>query len=635
MTHLVALTWPVVVLSLASLGVGLLLLSPTRLRARHPLWLHASIAFVLGQGVLGTAFEFIALAGRFTSAVVARTVSVAALAAVVMLVREHRSWRRELTRGWHAWLEASLVWKTVALTVAGFFIYGFSSIGGWLIVDAPAFYMAIAKMIGGTGHLAALPGYDSFSSVGLIAELHMAALYAMGQTGTDPRILPWASFLPTMGLFYGLARTCGLTRRGALLTLAMLVSSSAVVELWGSGKTDLLALGPAIAACILVLTWWDQPSDATPLAIAGLLTGFACVIKLSYLVAFVPVVAVLTLWRTVAMEAGGRLSATWRQMLASSLHAAASLSACFTVAFVPHLLKNWLLLGSAFAPTEAVPFFSRDTTIRLLLTYPFALTYGRYWGQLGTISPLVLAYAPLAVFYGPKALHWTRNRILAVGSAAAVGMLAWLILYPSMLAPRYFLATPLLFALPAAAAAESLSRRHAFLPILVAPAIFVAIAVTPRHADATGGLVFNGFRTALSRLAGPQGPCSESAPFDIECAAAESINARAARGDRVLILSWVRVWLRSDLLLAGSHTAELNRFLVCHAAGCDPSEFWTIFRTQPHFRFILHDKAAFGFGFHPRVLPGAFDSPPPDVHVRRLFSMPTIDAYEVAFEPEQ
>ena len=31
------------------------------------------------------------------------------------------------------------------------------------IVDAPAFYMAFAKMIAGTGRLVALPGYDSFS----------------------------------------------------------------------------------------------------------------------------------------------------------------------------------------------------------------------------------------------------------------------------------------------------------------------------------------------------------------------------------------------------------------------------------------------------------------------------------------
>jgi hypothetical protein len=627
MTHLVALTWPALVLSLASLGIGMLCLAPTLLRARHPLWLHASIAFVLGQGVLGTAFEFIALAGRFTSAVVMCVVSVAALVALVMLVLEHRSWRRELAHGWHAWREAPLVWKAVALSAVGFFIYGFSSIGGWLIIDAPAFYMAIAKMVGGTGRLVPLPGYDALSSVGLITELHMAALYAMGQTGTDPRILPWVSFPPTMGLFYGLARICGLTRRAALLTLVMVVSSTAVVALLGSGKTELLALGPAVATCVLVLTWWDEPSDPTPLAIGGLLTGFACVIKLGYLVGFLPVVAVLTLWRTVAMEGGGRWPAPWRPVRSSSLRAAAFLSAGFAVAFAPHLLKNWLLFDSAFAPVDIdSPWFIRRTTTRLLLTYPFALTYGRYWGQIGTISPLVLAYAPLAVFYGPKASHWTRNRVFAVSSAAAAGMAAWVILCPSLLAPRYFLATPMLFALPAAAAADILSRRNALHPLLVALLILVVGAATPRQAN--NFIYVDGFRTSLSRIMGPQGPCSGSAPYDTLCAAAESINARAAHGDRVLILSFVRLWLRPDLLLAAGKSREVDRFSACHAAGCNPSEYWTIFRTQGRFRFILQDKTTWG------VPPGLFDSPPPDMHVRRLFSTPTIDAYEVAFEPQ-
>src|SRR5262245_49232028 len=153
MTHLVALTWPALVLSLASLGIGLLCLAPTRLRARHPFWLYASVAFVLGQGVLGTAFEVTALAGRFTNAVATSVFPVGALGALARSVLDHGGWRRELTHAWHAWRDAPLMWKAVALTVIGFFIYGFSSIGGWLIAVGPAFYMAIAKMIGGTGRL--------------------------------------------------------------------------------------------------------------------------------------------------------------------------------------------------------------------------------------------------------------------------------------------------------------------------------------------------------------------------------------------------------------------------------------------------------------------------------------------------
>jgi hypothetical protein len=588
------------------------------------LWLYASIAFALGQGILGTVFEFIAVADRFTSAVVTGLVAIAATLTILFLLSWWRDWLRELAGGWRAWRGASLVWKCVAVAVVGFFVYGFSSVGGELIVDAPAFYMAIAKMVGGTGRLVPLPGYDSFSSVGLIAELHMAALYAMGQGGTDPRILPWLSFPPTMALFYGLGRFCSLTRRGALLTVVMVMTSTSVIVLWGSGKTDLLALGPAVAACILVILWWEQPANGVPLTIAGLLTGFACVIKLGYLVGFVPVIAVLTMWRVTLNDLSTQ-PVVWRDVASAGSRAAAFLLVGFIVAFAPHLLKNWWLFNSVFTPTVITPFFSRSTTIRLLLTYPFALVYGRYWGQVGTISPLVLAYAPLAVFYGPEASHWTRSRVFAVSVAGVAGMAAWMILCPSIFAPRYFLATPLLLGVPAAAAAETLSRRHALLTFLVAPAVFVVMAATPEQTNANVR-AFDGIRTSLSRIM-EHGPCSGSYPYENDCTAAEAINARARPGDRVLILSYMRLWLRPDLLMAASTSTEVDRYLVCGATGCDATQFWAVFRSDRRFRFVLHNKSTHA------VPPGVFESPPPDVHLLRLFSSTTIDAYKVTFDP--
>jgi hypothetical protein len=624
MTRLTALVWPTLLLCLASLGTGLLCLAPTRLRARLPLWLYASIAFALGQGVLGTAFEFIALAGRFTPKVVTSLVSLMAIAGIVPLVLQQRDWRREAARSWQAWRAAPVVWRCVALAAAAFFAWGFSTLGNWMIVDAPAFYMAIAKMVGGTGRLIPLPGYDPFSRVGLLAELHMAALYALGMRGTDPRILPFASFVPAMALFYGLARVCGLTRRGALLTLVMVLSSTAVVILWGSGKTDLLALGPAIGACILSLVWWDDPADAKPLAVAGLLTGFACVIKLSYIVAFIPAVAVLAGWKA-ASDAWTSRAEAWRGVTVLIMRAAVFFAAGFVVAFVPHLIKNWLLFGDVSTQLDMVDFYSKRTTIRLLMTYPFALTYGRYWGQIGTISPLVLAYAPLAIWFSPNAPHWARNRLLAITVAAGVGMAAWMILCPSIFAPRYFLATPLLFALPAAAVADTLSRRHALLSLLVAPAVFVVLAATPQQAYGNAPVV-DTFRQSLSRLLSPQGPCTGSYPFADDCAAEQSINTRAFRGDRVLILSYVRMWLRADLLLSASTSGEAQAFFKCSAPGCDASQFWTIFRTKARFQFVLHDKTT-------HVLrPGLFDSAPPDVRVVRLSSSPTVDSYQVTFD---
>jgi len=620
MMRAAALTWPVLLLSLSSLGTGLLCLAATGLRARMSLWLYAAIAFAFGQGVLATAFEFAALAGWLTTAVVATLMSAGAVVALVAFARTLPEWRATVVRACRAWLAAGLVWKVIALAVVLFFVYGFSAVGGWLIVDSPAFYLAIAKMVGGTGRLTALPGYDPFSSIGLLAELLTAALFRLGMSGTDPRVLPWVSFVPTLALLYGLARACGLGRRGSVLVAAMAVSSSAVVMLWGSGKTDLLAVGPAVAACVVMLVSWEAPDSRATLLVAGLLTGFACVFKLSYLIAFLPVVAVLAIWpilgRVQLGEPAGR-----RELFTLTFRAAVPLTIGFLLAFAPNLVKNHVILGNAFASNALDPFFSKATTMRVVLTYPLALTYGRYWGEVGTISPLVLAYAPLALAFHPTSGHWTSNRIFAMSAAAVAGTIAWMVLCPSALAPRYILVTLLLFAIPAASAAEVLSRRRALFSVVLLAAVLVVLMVTPAHANRDYPTLVSLTRT-ISSILGPQTTCSGSHPFERDCVASETINAMASPGDRVLTLTWVRFWLHPDLMQAASRTDETMPYDLCGPT-CTPSAFWAIYRARPVFRFIIHDASSHF------VPPGAFDSPPPDITVHRLFASGDISVYEV------
>ena len=89
----------------------------------------------------------------------------------------------------------------------------------------------------------------------------------------------------------------------------------------------------------------------------------------------------------------------------------------------------------------------------------------------------------------------------------------------------------------------------------------------------------------------------------------------------------MRLWLRPDLLMAASTSTEVDRYLVCGATGCDATQFWAVFRSDRRFRFVLHNKSTHA------VPPGVFESPPPDVHLLRLFSSTTIDAYKVTFDP--
>ena len=75
----------------------------------------------------------------------------------------------------------------------------------------------------------------------------MAALFRLGMAGTDPRVLPWVSYIPTLGLLYGVARLSGVGRRGALLACVIGPLSSSASKVGGLWETDLLAVGPASA----------------------------------------------------------------------------------------------------------------------------------------------------------------------------------------------------------------------------------------------------------------------------------------------------------------------------------------------------------------------------------------------------
>ena len=258
-------------------------------------------------------------------------------------------------RAWGTWRRAPILWQLVSLSTAGLFLYGLTSVAGALWVDSPAFYLAMSRLIAGTGHLTALPGYDLFSATGLSGELHMAALYTLGMDGTTPRILSWVAFGPTAAVVYGLARFCGVGRRGAVIAVAAAVTTSSITSLWGAGKTDLFAIGPALAACLVVVALWDRDRLGPAPFIGGLLFGYAALSKVSYLVAFLPALAILMLWQRAHAR---RLQGVGALVLAS-LPIGLLFAAGFLLAFGQNLVKNQIILGTPLATFPVEPLSSR------------------------------------------------------------------------------------------------------------------------------------------------------------------------------------------------------------------------------------------------------------------------------------
>ena len=619
----VSIVWPILLLLLACLGLGEAILFPfRRYLPPLPIWLDASIAYFVGQGILGSAFIFLGLTGLFTQGILLLILIPSSVAALWFLRITASDWSVCIRGVFCAWRKAPLVWRTLSALLVLLLCYGFTTIGGWIQGDASSFYLAIAKVTAAYHQLAPLPGYESFSAVGLLAEMLLAALFSLGMPNISPRIFSWANFIPALFVLYGLARQCRLSRRGGVLTIVMASTSSAVVLLWGSGKTDLFALGPAFGACFFASLAWDSRHHVSAVFVTGFLAGLACEFKLSYLVPLLLGVTMILMWQAcfdayalVRLRDWDELHNIFRRAFKDILIVVAG----FLSAFAPHVIKNVTLLHRALDIGSHGPLFSSATTLWLVLSYPFALTFGRYWAQFGTLSPLILAFAPLILALARPAT-WRNSRLAALGFASIGGVLLWIALMPSFFMPRYFLATLLMCAIPAAAAADAIGRRPGLLARSIPAVAVVTLIATPFHAN-NRFYTFDLNRT-LNYPTGANEDCVLSSPSNSYCAAHKTINDAAAPDDRVLLLTYCRYWLRPDLLRKASTEEELEN--VREESG----DFWSHVY-QKDFRFILWDENII------QMDKKIFESPPAGTSVRQLFREGALVAYQVMHQKTQ
>lgn len=556
--NLPLLLFPVAILMFACCGLGLVLCRILRnYLPPMPIWVIFTVTYFLGQGVLASIFELLAIKGWFFNWLIWIISLVFAILAIIWVVANRLQWRSFFQAASLRWLQAPFSWKILSLGLGILLLAGVTTLGSWFVIDGLAFYMAIAKLMAGTGRLIPLPGlYEAFSSVGLLAETLTAALMSMGMPNNSAKILSWANYLPTTVILYAIARQCKVSRRGALLSVIMATTSSAAVLLWGSGKTDLFALGPALAAVFCALQTQDARSRKGALGLSGVLAGFAFVFKLSYIVVLVPVLALIIgwpyifeAWALVQRKEIEKIKGILRLVLIDALIYGVAIA----IAMLPHFMKNLLLLDTVIGATYYSGWYSSKTIARILLSYPLALTYGNYWAQFGTISPLILAFIPL-ILYLKKPVDFKNNQLFCLSIGALLGLLLWMILFPSIFMPRYILVVLVLCAIAPAAAAAKVCSSHKTLSVLILLSILATMIYTPK---ATNRI----FKSFDSRLALNYPMCKDrehltAQPSEDYYWAFEAVNNVAPQNSKVLLLTYARFWLRADLLLNDVYSTE-------------------------------------------------------------------------------
>jgi len=401
--------------------------------------------------------------------------------------------------------------------------------------DAAAFYMIYPKIIAATGLLEPMPGpFYYFSAIGLPVELHYAALMAMAdQHAAKFFMFPIAVSVGVM--LAGIVRLCGGGIAAVTLSWAMLFSSYTFHHYVYDGKVDLAAAAYGLAAVYWLLRGTESRVSVPACLLAGWFAGLATAAKFSYLLALGVSLFVLCSWQLVISRTQ---NTSVRTVTSNVVRAGVVMALAALFAWLPQLLKNGVLFDAPLAPFLGGQgegnllnqiWFSPEDTKKILLTYPFALVFGRYPMQGGGLSFLFLAFIPFVIWL-PRSTPWNKSMTVAVTVAGFSGVLAWMLLRPSVIAPRYILASLLLFVPILAIATENVLAKKDASQILRTGATLTtlcAIVASFWHLLPIPGAVIAGIspRNNACLLA------------SAECVFFQKLAEIARPGDRILIAS--------------------------------------------------------------------------------------------------
>lgn len=566
--------------TLAAVAAGNLLirlLNNLTLRASRPIASQpASVQMALGSALLACVWQLMALGGLLRPGAVWLVMLMCFTLAASNMKRAQalitprsllNSVSRIINQGWAlSFLTLSLL---AVMTWFGVLAYVRPPFG-----DADAFYFVYSKIIAATGDLSVMPGnYRDFSAIGLSGELHYAALMTIS-TPEAAKLFAWVAGLNLILLLKDLTKIAGGGVTAEAMTIAMLVTSTTFTDYLSDGKVDIFAACTALAAILCLLNKDNVFPDDVNTAIAGILTGFSITAKFSYIVAFLPAVLLMLLFQTYTHSNSIRFADRLSRILQTSMPFIAGL----LIALVPHLLKNYILFDQPLAPFIGMKqnwadqhWFSATDTTWILATYPFALVFGMYPMQGGNLSALWLAALPLSLFL--PWFRWSttslRNPLVQITLSACIGLLCWLLVKASVLAPRYILAT-LVMLMPLPAIAVEYVWQHEPRPKLIswgftimAGLIILAMPFIP-----PAGVWTALPNPVIKHLKNGRPECGLA--ITSYCGGLSSLNDKAKEGERVFVAGYYTYWLRPDQLQCINQPDEWG--LLNHA---NSSEIWS------------------------------------------------------------
>jgi hypothetical protein len=334
------------------------------------------------------------------------------------------------------------------------FFLTFFTLGRELSSDAAELYMAWPKLIANTHGLITYPARSISSTIGLFGEFHYAAMIALGSPDAC-RLTDIILLLCILLLIYQLCKRFNIKHVGLSVIYTILFTSTAFLYLIGKGTSDLYAFVLGLTTVVLVFIAIEE-NDQASWIIAGLVFGTCLISKLSYILCFIPTIATLI----VLLKFENKEHSDSKQKFFKSLLSVVTYFALGSfIGALLFFIKNIYLFSNPFISFTPwanqlldFPIFkSKTDLIRIILFYPFMLTYGKFPLQSGNLSPIFLCFLPLSVVLFRKRIDKKTKNLIILTVSSLVGMVAWVCIRPNVLVPRYFFINLLLLSfLPSA-----------------------------------------------------------------------------------------------------------------------------------------------------------------------------------------
>ncbi len=613
----------IIIFSIACTSLGAFVVRKTRIynpssaRSTLPAWAGLATDFLVGQTLFSLIFLTLGGLYRLTSTYVLIIISIGSLLGLGYIKNDFAGAFLGIRLYWKDNLGGKkyriMVWLSMSILAASLF-YSTARIS----YDSTAVYFSDAKLTAMAGYIQFF-AEDNFVASSFQSGIQYTVLIQVFGD-QSARLFSWVCGIILIILSLAIAERLGISRQARPVLVALLLTSTAFLDLMGDGKVDIISSALALAAVYWMIT---ESQNATPSKPRLMLIGFftsAAVIARPFNAFLLGIFVILFYAQRIYLKLGF-------QPLSYKLF----ITSIFWIGIgslgmgAYHLFANWMILGDPLGFLSVIPKinpsggpwnYNPNTILAIRLLYPFVATFYNSPQTLGNISPMVIAFLPTLLVPGLRRNVRLSKELYVLFFISLTTLVLWIFLFFTVYEIRYVLFLWIILFMPLAELiAEVLENRdfvfqNILSMVVIGLLLFIAIRAIYISVDTYSPVDEDGDPQCFCQFLGP-------------------INQTATPGDRILTFTAFRYYLRSDLFACSTKHDEYRQ--LRSAAQKDAESFWVAVYEQGY-KYIIYQYDYTTEHLQMPFIPGPDNAPewleleaiygaPGDVHIIYLINI--------------